>query len=134
VLEDIGQAMEGIEGPTVRLGVGLRLLFAHAQRDPVWSRFVARVWIVGGLELPIRDLEVGLRLGHFRVPGRDAARDLLFGGVREALRRIGEGQAPASFGDQMAELCLYALRADPRRIAAALTQTLPDIPERTRTS
>ena len=133
VLERIAQAMDDIESPTVRLGVGLRLFFAHAQRDPVWSRFVARVWKVGGLELPVHDLEVGLRLGHFRVPGRDAARDLLLGGAREALRRIGEGQAPPSFGDQMAELCLQALRADQRRIDAALAQPLPDVPERTRT-
>jgi AcrR family transcriptional regulator len=133
VLEGIAQAMDGIESPTVRLGVGLRLFFAHAQSDPVWSRFVARVWKVGGLELPVRDLEVGLRLGHFRAPGRDAARDLLLGGVREALHRIGEGQAPPSFGDEMAELCLQALGADPRRIAAALAQALPDVSERTRT-
>jgi len=133
VLERIAQAMDDIESPTVRLGVGLRLFFAQAQRDPVWSRFVARVWKVGGLELPVHDLEVGLRLGHFRVPGRDAARDLLLGGAREALRRIGEGQAPPSFGDQMAELCLQALRADQRRIVAALAQSLPDVPERTRT-
>jgi AcrR family transcriptional regulator len=132
VLERIAQAMDGIESPTVRLGVGLRLFFAHARRDPVWSRFVARVWKLGGIELPVRDLEAGLRLGHFRAPGRDAARDLLFGGVREALQRIGEGQAPPSFGDEMAELCLQALRADPRRIAAALAQALPDVPERTR--
>ena len=64
---------------------------SRAQRDPVWSRFVARVWKVGGLELPVRDLDEAIRLGHFRVPGREVAQDLLFGGIREAMHRIGEG-------------------------------------------
>jgi AcrR family transcriptional regulator len=126
----IEAALAGLEGPTLRLGVGLRLFFAHALADPVWCRFVARVWKLGGVELPLRDLEQGLRLGHFHVPGREAARDLVFGGIREALQRIGEGRVASSFGDQMAELCLQALRADPRRIAAVLAHELPELPER----
>ncbi|HEY6100982.1 MAG TPA: helix-turn-helix domain-containing protein, partial [Anaeromyxobacter sp.] len=68
VVADIAAAMAGLEGPTLRLGVGLRLFFARALRDPVWCRFVARVWNVGGLELPGRDLEAGIQQGHFRVP------------------------------------------------------------------
>ncbi len=130
LVQSIEDAMAGIEGPTLRLGVGLRLFFARAQRDPVWCRFVARVWKVGGLELPLRDLDAGIRAGQFRVPGRDAAHDLLLGGIREALRRIGEGRATPSFGDQMAEMCLQALRAEPRRVAAALAHELPELPER----
>jgi AcrR family transcriptional regulator len=129
-LRSIDEAMEGIEGPTLRLGVGLRLFFARAQREPVWCRFVARVWELGGLELPVRDLDAGIRLGHFRVPGREAARDLLLGGIRQALHRIGQGRVPPSFGDQMTELCLQALRADPRLVAAALAHALPAVPER----
>ena len=130
VLQSIDEAMVGSEGPTLRLGVGLRLFFAHALRDPVWCRFVARVWKVGGIELPVRDVDAGIRLGHFRVPSREVARDLVFGGIREALQRIGEGRVPPSFGDQMAEICLQALRADPRRIAAALAHELPALAER----
>ncbi|HEY6221013.1 MAG TPA: hypothetical protein VIX13_00595, partial [Candidatus Eisenbacteria bacterium] len=77
-----------------------------------------------------RDLEEGIQLGHFRVSSRDAARDLLFGGIREALRRIAEGGVSPSFGDQMTEICLQALRTDPRRIAAALAHELPRVPDR----
>ena len=131
-LRSIDEAMEAIEGPTLRLGVGLRLFFARALRDPVWCRFVARVGEIGGLELPVRDLDAGIRLGHFRVPGREAARDLLFGGMRQAVHRIGEGRVPPSFGDQMTEMCLQALRADRRHIAAALAYELPEIAERAR--
>ena len=127
--------MAGLEDPTLRLGVGLRLFFARAQRDPVWCRFVARVWKLGGLELPLRDVDAGIRLGHFRVPGRDAAHAIVFGGIREALQRIGEGRRmPASFGDEMVEICLRALGAEPRRIAAALAHDLPALPERARRS
>jgi AcrR family transcriptional regulator len=130
VLQSIDAAMRGLEGPALRLGVGLRLFFARAVRDPVWSRFVARAWRIGGVELPARDIVAGIRLGHFRAPGRDVAIDLLFGGVREALHRIGDGGVPPAYGDQMAELCLQALRAEPRRIAAALAHELPVLAER----
>ena len=130
VVEAIERELSGLEGPTLRLGVGLRLFFARAQGDPVWCRFVARVWKVGGQELPLRDLTDGIRLGHFRVPSREAAYDLLFGGIREALLRIADGRAPASFGERMSEICLQALRADPRRIEAALAQPLPVFSER----
>ena len=37
-----------IEEPALRFSVGLRLFFAKAKRDPVWCRFVARVWKLGG--------------------------------------------------------------------------------------
>ncbi|MCU1283186.1 MAG: transcriptional regulator, TetR family [bacterium] len=130
LFQSIEDAMAGIEGPTLRLGVGLRLFFARAQHDAVWCRFVARVWKVGGLELPVRDLDAGIRLGHFRVPGREVAHDLLLGGIREALLRIGERRVPASFADHMTEICLRALCADPRRIAAVLAQELPKLPAR----
>jgi AcrR family transcriptional regulator len=130
LVQAIEDAMAGIEGPTLRLGVGLRLFFARAQRNPVWCRFVARMWKLGGLELPLRDVDAGIRLGHFRVPGREAAHDLLLGGIRQALLRIGESRAPKAFGEQMTEICLHALGADPRRIAAVVAHELPKLGER----
>lgn len=134
LLQTIEVALAGIEGPALRFGVGLRLFFAKAQADRVWSRFVARVWKFGGVELPTRDLEEGLRLGVFRAPSAAAARDLLFGGVREALLRIGSERAPAAYGAEMAELCLQALGTDPRRIAAVMKHKLPSLSEVTRSS
>ena len=130
VNQSIAHAMAGLEDPTLRLGVGMRLFFARAQGDPVWCRFVARVWKLGGLELPLRDVDAGIRLGEFRVPGRDAAHALLLGGVRDALQRIADRRMPPSFGDEMAEIYLRALGAEPRRIAAALAHELPLLPER----
>ena len=125
VIETIETALEGIDGAALRFGVGLRLFFMKAQSDPVWCRFVARVWKVGGLELPARDLEEGIRLGVFRAPSVVA--DLIFGGVREALLRMGNERTPADYGAQMTELCLQALGTDSRRIAAVLKHELPSL-------
>jgi AcrR family transcriptional regulator len=130
LLETIEAALEGIEGPALRFGIGLRLFFARARADRVWSRFVGRVWQVGGLELPMEDFKQGLRLGIFRAPGASVAQDLIFGGVREALLRIGSEQTRASYEDQMTELCLQALGADPRRIAAVMKHELPALPSK----
>ena len=132
IVEAIEQAMTAASRvPTLRLGVGLRLFFAHAQRDPVWCRFVARVWKLGGLELPMRDVEAGHPLGHFRVPSREAARAMSCSVrcVRSA-RAHRRGRRTAGVRRSVAEICLYALRADPRRIAAVLAHELPKLAER----
>jgi AcrR family transcriptional regulator len=128
VIEAIEAALEGIEGPVLRFGLGLRLFFAKAQSDPVWCRFVARVWKIGGLEFPTRDLVEAARLGMLRAPSAEAARDLLFGGLREALLRMGNERVPDAYGAQMTELCLQALGADARRIAAVMKHELPALP------
>lgn len=130
VVQTIEDAIAHLDGPTLRFGVGLRMFLAHAQRDPVWARFVAQVWKLGEIELPLRDIEEGVRRGHFHVPGREAALDLVLGGMREALHRIGAGGVPAGFGDQVAAICLQALGAEPARVAAALAHPLPETPAR----
>lgn len=125
VIEAIETALEGMEGPALRFGIGLRLFFGKAHADPVWCRFVARVWKLGGIERPTRDLVDGWRQGVFRAPSAAAARDLLFGGLREALLRMGSQRTPPEYGDQMTELCLQALGTDSGRIAAVLSHELP---------
>jgi AcrR family transcriptional regulator len=125
LMEGTEATLAGVEGPVLRLGVGLRLSFAKAQSDPIWAAFVARVWKLGGWEHPVRDIAEGLREGLFRAPDADAARDVLFGAVREALFRIGRERVPPEYGAQVTELCLQALGAEPRRIAAVLKHELP---------
>jgi AcrR family transcriptional regulator len=132
LIETIETALAGIEGSALRLGVGLRLFFAKAQADPFFCRFVARVWKVGGIELPGRDLEQGLRSGVFRAPSAAAAQDLVFGAVREALLRIGTASTPQAYGAEMTELCLQALGTDSRRITAIMKHPLPLLPSRER--
>ncbi len=127
LIDSVEAALDGLEGPALRFGVGLRLFFARAQTDPVWCRFVGRVWKLGGVELPTRDLEDGLRVGVFHAPGKDVARDLVFGAVREALLRMASEATPHTYGTQMTELCLHALGTDARRIAAVLAHDLPPL-------
>jgi AcrR family transcriptional regulator len=126
--EAIESAMTGVEGPLLRYALGTRLLFAKAQADPVWCRFVAEVWSVGGVEYPLRDVEDGLRAGVFQVPNKTAVWDLLSGSVRAALVRIASGRATPEYGAQMTELFLRALGADARRVAAAMKHALPPLP------
>lgn len=45
--QTIDRALDGVEGPALRLGVGIRLFLAKAEEDPVWCRFVVRVWKLG---------------------------------------------------------------------------------------
>jgi len=130
VAQSIESAIEDLEGPALRLGTGFRLFFAKAQSDPVWCRFVARVWKLGGIELPARDIADGIASGVFRAPSVQVARDLLFGGIREALMHIGTGKASRDYGDQMTELYLQALGTDARRIAAVMKHELPHLEEK----
>jgi AcrR family transcriptional regulator len=125
VVEAIEDALEGIDGPALRYGLGLRLFLAKAVSSPVWSRFIARVWKLGGLEFPRRDIAEGLRLGVFHAPAPEAAQDLLSGAVRQALLTIGDGGAGAAYGAQMTELCLRALGTDAKTIATVMRHELP---------
>ncbi len=129
VVESIESAIEDLDGPVLRLGIGLRLFFAKAQSDQVWCRFVARVWKLGGIEMPASDIADGIASGVFRAPSAQAARDLLFGGIREALMHIGTGKAAPDYGAQMTELYLQALGTDARRIAAMMKHELPQLEE-----
>lgn len=127
LIENIEVSLAGIDSPAVRFGVGLRLFFAKAKSDRNWSRFVARVWKVGGLALPAKDIESSHQLGVFRVPSTAVATDLIFGAVREALSRLGGEETPADYGEQMAELCMQALGADRRTITSAMRHELPPL-------
>jgi AcrR family transcriptional regulator len=127
LLETIEAALEGIEGPALRFGVGLRLFFARAQADRVWAQFVGRVWRVGGLALPQRDLEEGLGQGLFVAPNAEVMQDLLFGAVREALLRIGRERTSPTYGAQMTQLCLQALGVGSKQIAAVMKHELPPL-------
>jgi AcrR family transcriptional regulator len=130
LIETIEIALANIEGPALRFGVGLRLFLGKAHADPVWCRFVARVWKLGGIELPARDLAAALEQELFHAPSLEAARDLLFGGLREALLRMGTERMAQEYPAQMTEMCLQALGAPRRLIAAVMSHALPRLSER----
>jgi len=114
-------------GPGIRFGTGIRLFLTSAEASPVWCRFVARVWKLGALEAPRRDLRNGLKRGEFRVPNAEAAMDVVLGGLREALFRMGNERPPRGYRDRVLEVCLQALGAEPALIARVLAQELPPL-------
>jgi AcrR family transcriptional regulator len=134
MIETVDHALEGIEDPVLRLGIGLRLFLERARNDRPWCGFVARVWRPGGLERPARDLADGLRRGVFRAPTAEVAQDVLFGALRQALLRISRGRTPPSYSSHVTELCLQALAADPRQIRAVIKHDLPALQVRVKSS
>jgi AcrR family transcriptional regulator len=123
----IDEALHGVRGPAVRFGTGIRLFLASAEANPVWCRFVARVWKLGQLEAPRRDLRDGLKHGEFHFPGLEVGMDLVLGGLREALFRLGRRDAPRGYRDRVVEMCLQALGTAPDLIARVLAQDLPPL-------
>ena len=129
VIETIEAALEGIEGPALRFGVGLRLFFAKAQADPVWCRFVARVWKARRPRAPrARSPGRGSPRCLPRAERRGRARSSSSAPYAKRCLRIGSERTPAAYGAHMTELCLQALGTDARRIAAILSHELPPLP------
>jgi len=117
----------GLSDPALRFGTGIRLFLASAEANPVWCRFVARVWKLGPLEIPRRDLRNALKRGEFHSPGVEVALDVVLGGLRGALFRIGNERPPRGYRDGVVEVCLQALGAAPDLIARVLAQELPPL-------
>ena len=124
-VEAIDEALGGIESSGFRFGTGIRLFLASAEANPIWCRFVARVWKLGQLEVPRRDLRDGVKSGEFHCPSVDAGMDVVLGGIRQALFRIGSEQAPRDYRDRVIEVCLQALGAAPELIRQVVAQDLP---------
>lgn len=132
-VEEIERALEGIESPALRVGTGIRLFLARAESDPVWCRFVARVWKLGRLAAPRRDLREGLRRGEFRFGDLEAALDVLLGALRQALIRIAGGRVPRGHRDDVVEMSLRALGTPAGRIAQVLGAELRPLAPRVAT-
>jgi AcrR family transcriptional regulator len=126
-VQAIDEALRGVSGPAVRFGTGIRLFLASAETDPVWCRFVARVWKVGPLEAPRRDLRDALKKGEVHIPSVEVAIDVVNGGLREALFRMGSERPPRGYRDHVVQVCLQALGVAPDVIARVFAQGLPPL-------
>jgi AcrR family transcriptional regulator len=121
----IERQLGGCDGPLVRFGTGLRLFLRRAQRDRPWCLFVAKTWRLGALAPPRSDLAEARRRALVRVPDVEIALEVVLGGVREAMLRIGSQPVPSDYAARVVEVCLQAVGAAPERIAAILRQPLP---------
>ncbi len=124
----IVDAMAGIDDPAQRVGTGFRLFLGRARADPVWALFVARVWKLGDLRDLSNDLARGRATGCFLFAEVGAAMDVLLGGAREALLRLGEARAPEGYVEQVVAQLLQGLGLPAGRVAEVLRRPLPVLP------
>ena len=123
----ITDAMAGIGDPAHRVGTGFRLFLGRARAEPVWALFIARVWKLGDLRPLSIDLARGRAAGSFRYASVGAAMDVLLGGAREALFRLGEARAPDEYVEQVVAQLLQGLGLPAVRVAAVLRLPLPAV-------
>ncbi len=116
--------------PAERLCTGLRLFFQRAEADREWCRFIGRIWTIGPLDAPSKDIRRGMRLKIFTVPSFDAALTMQRGTIREALLRIATGDIPKRYSDQITEVIMQGLGVGKLRIAEIMSKPLPVIKQR----
>lgn len=117
-----------ITDPVERYSLGVRLFLRLAQADPQWCCFVSRMWNLGLIRQPMRDIEHGMHSRMFHVPSLDAARDVQMGTLREALQRFALGETRTDYSEQIAAVSLRALGVEPARIAELMRVPLPAAP------
>lgn len=137
LVESIEREIRTIKDPVIRHGIGLRLWMKKAEVDSAWCGFVADIWFYGGyaLDAPLRDIRMGMKQGGFKCPSAEAGFDLAMGTMRQGMVRLMENAKPPprNFGDQIAEIILHGLGADPTKITEVMTRQLPDMRRPTRT-
>lgn len=99
--------------------------FCSAEADREWCRFIGRIWSIGSLDAPSKDIRRGIRQKFFNVPGFDAALAMQRGTIREALLRIATGDIPKKYSDQITEVILQGLGVDKARVAEIMAKPLP---------
>jgi AcrR family transcriptional regulator len=130
----INARMEPITDPVERVATGTALWLAHAQADPAWCAFAARVRHHAPLveQSLTADLRAGRRSGAFSFTSVPAARDLVVGTLQEAMRRMTEGPVPRAYLAEVRRLVLLGLGVDRRSIARLASQRRCDRENRLR--
>ena len=117
--------------PVIRFGVGLRIWMRWAQVDPARCLFIARVGIANSAsyEIPFQDIRAGIRKKMLVAPDAYVAWDVVYGAIRQAMFRIGEGNVRRNYGDAIVQLCLQALGASAVTTSEIMNFAIPDISE-----
>jgi len=110
--------------------VGLRLWMRWSESNPLWCRFIARVWNSVKYERPFHDIREGIRKKVFVAPDAYVAWDVHSGAVRQAMYRIGQGNVKPGYGDAVVRMCLQALGVSVTTIMEIMATELPDFPDK----
>lgn len=137
ILASIDRVVLAIADPLQRMACGC-LLYMHLGVDvPHWGMFMMgtgfRSEAAGKLVdvyLP-RDLELARRAGEVDYPSVQAARDLMFASVKQAILSVNSGNAPREHLRDMLALGLRGIGVSPERAAQLRRMPLPevDLPE-----
>jgi AcrR family transcriptional regulator len=123
----IVHSMKEISDPAERVSYGVRMWLRKAEMDRTWCAFVVRHQVRGALverELT-KDLRAGLQRGIFQGTNIHVARDLVVGAAREAMVRLGTGEAPSTHGADVVRAILRGLGLKEAAVGKALSRPLP---------
>jgi AcrR family transcriptional regulator len=125
----IERELSTLDDPRERLTTGVRLWMRKARTDLAWCAFAARYRYHGELvEMTVTsDLREGEKLGKFRFPSVEIARDLLIGTIREAMGRMADTPVKASYADEIAAVVLRGLGVEEAWIRKALAKPAPKL-------
>ena len=126
----IDKEIRSLKDPAIRYGVGIRLWMRWAEGNPLWCRFIGRVWNSVKYERPFQDIREGIRKKVFVAPDAYVAWDVVSGAIRQAMFRIGEGSVRRNYGDAVVQMCLQALGVSAKTTLEIMTFKLPQIPAR----
>ena len=126
----IDKEIRSLKDPAIRFGVGIRLGMRWAEGNPLWCRFVVRVWNSVKYDMPFQDIREGIRKKVFVAPDTYVAWDVVSGAIRQAMFRIGEGSVRRNYGDAVVRMCLQALGVSAKTTLEIMTFELPQIPAR----
>jgi AcrR family transcriptional regulator len=126
----IDNEIRSLKDPAIRYGVGTRLWMRWAEGNPLWCRFITRVWNSVKYEMPFQDIREGIRKKVFVAPDAHVAWDVISGAIRQAMFRIGEGSVRRNYGDAVVQMCLQALGVSAKTTLEIMTFELPEVPAR----
>jgi len=114
--------------PVIRFGVGLRIWLRLVQADPARCLFMARIGMRNSAtyEIPFRDIHEGLRKKMLVAPDAYVAWDVIYGAIRQAMFKIGEGNVHQNYGDDVVRLCLQAVGTRAETISEIMTTPIPE--------
>ena len=125
LITQIDKEIRGIKEPGLRFGIGIRLWMRWAEANPLWCRFIARIWNSVKYEQPFQDMRECIRRKVMVVPDVYVAWDVLSGAIRQAMFKIGEGGVRRHYGDAVIQLCLQALGVREEKKAEIMSAVLP---------
>jgi AcrR family transcriptional regulator len=129
----LGAVTADLEDPAEMVAVAHRYFVNHARTDPDWGGLLVRLEISHDVVLPalapyaIRDLELGIKSGRFKVSNKKVALYASGGALLAVMRAVLDGRAPKDADRLHAEGVLRMLGLTPEDAAEVAGRPMPAI-------